>query len=208
MTMHRFSALAAITLLLLANPPTAEAARASVAIRNIEPTAHDARSGATLEEIGAALAVAAEEFKWDVQSAGEGRLRASLVVRRKHHSIVEIGYDARNFWITYQDSKNLNYHPPGDVIRRGKRVKKSAEPRIHPNYNVWVRALADHLSLGINEIISENRLAAEQANAELIAVEKDNLAIADELQKLDALRTKGILTDAEFESQKSKLLSR
>ena len=35
-----------------------------------------------------------------------------------------------------------------------------------------------------------------------------SILIADELEKLDALRDKGILTDEEFDRQKAKLLAR
>jgi hypothetical protein len=35
----------------------------------------------------------------------------------------------------------------------------------------------------------------------------DNYSVADELTKLDDLRRRGIVTEAEFEEQKSKLLS-
>ena len=72
-------------------------------------------------------------------------------------------------------------------------------PLIHPNYNVWVRGLAKAI-----EVRAENpprAVASDEASA------RQRLFIADEIDKLDALRERGVLTQQEFDQQKMKLLA-
>ena len=67
-------------------------------------------------------------------------MTASLKVR-SHEAIVIIRYDESNYQIDYYDSSNLNFSPNDlRILSRGRRVIKG--PRIHKNYNVWVRDLA------------------------------------------------------------------
>ena len=71
-------------------------------------------------------------------------------------------------------------------------------PVIHPNYNIWVATLAEQIrqSMRFPPGAKESQ-AASTENAPLVA---------DELEKLDALRQKGILTDEEFDLLKAKIL--
>ena len=100
-----------------------------------------------------------------------------------------------NFWIDYKDSKNLDYNPKDLMGRdRGKRRIVTKGPRIHPNYNRWVAELADQIRLQMQN-------PPKRSNA-------SPLLIADELDKLDKLRLRGVLTQGEFDQQKAKLLAR
>lgn len=76
-------------------------------------------------------------------------------------------------------------------------VKKG--PRIHPNYNVWVRQLADQVAGRTAVILEANRGQESEGSVSLIA---------DELEKIDRLRQRGVLTQDEFDEQKKKLLAR
>lgn len=174
----------------------------SETIRNVATTAHGAPEGATLEEIGRAIVQAAGERQWYGSVEGPGLIVVSTVIRT-HRASVEIGFDERNFRIDYRDSLNLDYNPKdlvrwGDGGTRGRQVVTKG-PRIHKSYNVWVQDLADHVALRLRPIITEARDRAVPAGPALVA---------DELEKLDRLRQRGVLTQSEFDGQKAKLLSR
>ncbi len=66
---------------------------------------------------------------WRMQEMRPGVMRATLDIRT-HQAVVDITYDAQRFSIAYVDSTNLNYDGT----------------RIHPNYNGWVRRLADAIA--------------------------------------------------------------
>lgn len=122
---------------------------------------------------------------------------------RTHRAQVEIGFDARNFWIDYRDSSNLDYNP-NDLTRHvqgsggQKRVIKKG-PRIHGNYNLWVEELAQHVAARVQPLVADDRTRE---------IRTDPVLIADELDKLDQLRQRGVLTQQEFDAQKAKLLAR
>ncbi len=130
-----------------------------------------------------------------IVEGGPGSSIATLWIRN-HQAAVRIGYDDSQYWIEYLGSENLDYTTQGIPLPRGRVMKG---PRIHPNYNLWVRSLAKAI-----EIRAKNTLravASDKVSAE------QRLFIADELEKLDALRERGVLTQEEFDQRKVKLLA-
>ena len=174
---------------------TASAAQRSKTIENIAPRPHYAPPGTSPEQLVAAIRAAAEDEGWRVIAAAPGVMEAKLFIR-SHQAVVTIRYDESNFSISYRDSTNLNYNAK-DLVNRNSRWNKSQVvtkgPRIHPNYNVWVAALADRISIRL-------RTPPELS-------QPSSLLVADELEKLDELRQKGVLTQDEFERLKKRLVS-
>ena len=186
-------ALAVLFVLLLASV-NATAAQRSQTVENIPPRLHFAPVGTSPDQLVAAITNAAEDQGWRIIEADPGELTA-ILVRRTHEAVVTIGYDDLNIWIDYKDSKNLNY----DAKQRKKRTKGQPlgdvkAPRIHPNYNIWVAELADLIVLRTQHPPKLSDLPPE--------------LIADELDKLDRLRQRGVLTQDEFDQRKAKLLAR
>jgi hypothetical protein len=183
----------AVLFVLLLAPSIATAAQSSKTIENIPPWPHLAPVGTSPDRLVAAITAAAEDQGWRVIEEAPGVVTV-ILVRRTHEAVVTIGYDELNFWIDYKDSKNLNYNPK-DLIRRrtGERRVTTKGPRIHPNYNRWVAELADQITLQMQN-------PPERSNA-------SPLRIADELDKLEELRQRGVLTQGEFDQQKAKLLA-
>lgn len=173
----------------------------SETIQNISRTLHGAPEGTTLDEIERAIAQAAGERQWYGGAEGDGSIIVSTTIRT-HRATVAIGYDERAFWIEYRDSSNLGYNPndrvrsPGPGIDRRVAVMKG--PRIHANYNKWVRELSAHLSARIPSIVQGQQGRSPHGGPPLIA---------DELEKLDALRRRGVLSQSEFDAQKGRLLA-
>jgi hypothetical protein len=176
-------------------PAIATAAQRSTTIENISPRPHFTPAEASPEQLVAAIRVAAEEQGWRIIGKSPGVMTAVLV-RRSHEAVVTIGYDESSFWIDYKDSKNLNYNPKDLRQRRGKDRQGIVikGPRIHRNYNLWVAELANQIAYRTQD---PPRLSKEPP-----------LLIADELDKLDQLRQRGVLTQEEFDQQKAKLLAR
>lgn len=173
----------------------------SETIRNIPPAAHGAPAGSTLDAIAQAIEQAAGERQWygGIERAG---LTVVSTTIRTHRATVEIGFDEWNFWINYRDSSNLDYDPK-DLTRfeaggAARKIVVKKGPRIHGNYNLWVQDLAAHMASRIRTIITDEQGRDDQPSAVLIA---------DELDKLDQLRQRGVLTQAEFDAQKAKLLA-
>ena len=191
---NRLVVLAFLLTLSTIDPPLAAA---SVTIRDIPPSPHFAPLGTPLPDLAAAVALAVTEEGWLVSSEAPGVIQATLYIR-SHEAIVNIGFDETNFWIETEDSINLNYNPSG---RMGTRTRKAIEgPRIHRNYNVWVGKLAKRISIRL-----KNPPSRDQANT---AAPLNPLLIADEIEKLDGLRKRGVLSQREFDEQKAKLLAR
>ena len=173
------------------SPPT-------VAIYNIPPTPHFAKPETSLDQIENSLRRSALIQGWTVTKAEQGSLTAQLWVREKHLAIVRIGFDEVYFWISYLDSKNLNYKESKNRLSRGRREKIKG-PFIHPNYNLWVKGLSSTI-----------RKWGIQSNSDTVgdrSRSSDVPLIADELRKLNSLREEGLLTQEEFEQQKRRLLS-
>ncbi len=78
----------------------------------------------------AAIEEAGMRQNWKIKDMGEGRMQASLTVR-SHTVVVDIFHTAGSFKIAYRDSVNMMYDGTN----------------IHPNYNVWVKALADAIKV-------------------------------------------------------------
>ena len=124
-----------------------------------------------------------------------------MIVRlrlRTHTAVVKIGFDQSKYWIDYSDSTNLDYDP--DDRRKTKTRRGVKGPRIHKNFNKWVRLLADSIEDHMKTPRSAARAERTRTHSPIM--------IADELEKLDALRERGVLTQEEFDQQKAKLLAR
>ncbi|MBW2693135.1 MAG: SHOCT domain-containing protein [Deltaproteobacteria bacterium] len=185
----------AVLFVLLLASVNATAAQRSQTVENIPPRLHFAPVGTSPDQLVAAITNAAEDQGWRIIEADPGELTA-ILVRRTHEAVVTIGYDDLNFWIDYKDSKNLNY----DAKERKRRTKGQPRgeikaPRIHPNYNIWVAELADLIVLRTQNIPKSSDVLSPEL-------------IADELEKLDKLRQRGVLTQGEFDQRKEKLLAR
>jgi hypothetical protein len=167
-------------------------------IQNIAPRAHGAPAGSSLAEIESSIERGGSEVGWHEVAVGDGFVDLSTIVRT-HTATVRVGFDDRNFWIDYLSSVNLKYSPNDLVARRGGKARVTVKgPRIHGNYNQWVDALAARIAARVSHPRLQVRPATEQPSA---------LLVADELEKLDALRQRGVLTDEEFKRQKERLLA-
>lgn len=169
-------------------------------VRNIPPAPHGASGGASLDSISRAIKQAAIEMDWYPVSDGSGEVVVSLMVRQRHSATVSIRFDQKDFWIDYRGSSNLEY-TTSDLNRWVDRKEVVVEkgPRIHKNYNVWVQALADHIASRTGKVVADQRSQDPAPSPTLIA---------DELEKLGQLRAQGVLTQEEFDAQKTKLLAR
>jgi hypothetical protein len=175
-------------------PNIATAAQISKTIENIAPRPHLAPAGTSSEQVVAAIILATGDKGWRIVGEAPGVVTASILVRGNHEAVVTIGYDETRFWIDYKDSKNLNYNPKDRLARaRGERRVITKGPRIHPNYNLWVAELAEQICIRTRNPPQPSRAAPA--------------FVADELDKLDELRQRGVLTAEEFEQQKAKLLA-
>lgn len=198
----RFVAVAVILSSLLLTAPPASAAQLSRTLKNVAPTPHRAPVGASMNAIAASIADAAQRHGWEVTEESPDALRASLWVRGRHHAIVRIGFDETNYWIDYVDSENLNYSDR-DLRVPGPSGRVVEGPRIHPNYNRWVETLAR----AIEATTPRTPLAREEEPGPP-PVSTPRISVAEELEKLDSLRERGVLTQEEFDQEKAKLLSR
>ena len=190
----------AVLFVLLLAPVISTAAQKSKTIENIAPRPHLAPAETSPEQLVAGITAATEDQRWQIIGEAPGVVTTRLV-RRAHEAVVTIGYDETNFWIDYKDSKNLSYNPkdlmkPPTPLHMGKggRQIRTKGPRIHPNYNQWVAALANQIEIAMQNPPNRSRTSP--------------LPIADELDKLDKLRRRGVLTQEEFDQQKTKLLAR
>lgn len=166
-------------------------------LRNIPPTPHGAPVGTPLEELAASIRHAANVNGWQVIGSAPGSVMASLRVRNRHHCIVRIGFDETSYWIDYVDSENLDYSEK-DLRLPGPRGRVVKGPRIHRNDNRWVASLAKAIEIGARMPVPVSRPTRASSPP----------LIADELEKLDSLRQRGVLTQEEFDQQKKKLLAR
>lgn len=172
---------------------------ASETIRNISATPHGASVGRSLAEIAAAIKHAAKDYRWNIVEESPGLMTASILVRR-HEAVVTIGYDELNYWIEYKDSVNLDYHPDTKTVGAGRNRRTIQGPRIHGAYNRWVANLSARIKIWA-------RKPPSALVSDIVSPDQPML-VADEIEKLDALRQRGILTQEEFDQQKAKLLGR
>jgi hypothetical protein len=185
---------ALIPLLMLSVVAPTFADAKSATIRNIPPTPHFAPDGTSPADLAAAIKIAADGLHWRIIGEVPGVIQASLLIRT-HTAVVTIRYDESNYWIDYQDSVNLGYSP-NDMRRNGPSPRIVKGPRIHRNYNLWVDQLAKRIAIQTRTPPRTNQARAA-----------DPVMIADELEKLDVLRERGVITQEEFDQQKMKLLA-
>jgi hypothetical protein len=190
------NALVVVTLLLVLFAVGPSIAVASVTIRNTPPTRHFAPPETPLVDLAAAIRRAAIEQGWQIVAEAPGAMRASLHVR-SHEAVVTIGFDETNFWIDYDYSINLDYNP--NTLRKTRNRGEVKGPRIHRNYNIWVDQLTKKIAIYAK--------VPPKATLTEPAPSKNPILIADELEKLDALRQRGVLSQEEFDQQKAKLLA-
>ncbi len=195
-------------LTLLAALTLATSAQAAL-LENIAPRPHDAPQGATLDSIAQSILQAASETGWLLVEESPGEIQVLLNVRNRHEATVSIKYDVATFAIDYVSSLNLDYAPEGPARPRrmtkagNRRVySRQAGPRIHGNYNKWVKELATQIARRIARPI------ATPAGYSATRRAAPPVMVADELEKLHRLFKQGVLTRDEFEAQKKKLLSR
>jgi len=177
-------------------------------IQNIPPTPHHAPPGTPLADLGLAIKDACMASGWDVIGDSAGSITARLRIR-SHVATVGIRFDESNYSIDYLSSVNLNFNP-NDFYRGGSRNRKQGRqlpivkgPRIHGNYNKWVAELNVSIS---THLLTPPEAAAPEDAALSGAAATDPIMIADELEKLDALLQRGVLTQQEFDDLKAKLL--
>ena len=192
-TSKTVAALTSALILLMLSSQIATAIRS---IRDIPPTKHLAPTGTALSDIAAAIKLTAAEEGWVALQIDPDLIRATLRVRT-HKAVVTIGFDDTNFWITYADSINMGYQPDKHVQHAGDWIEG---PVIHGNYNVWVELLAQSIAASVKN--------PPKSNSSVVVPCDSVLLIADELERLDALRARGVLTQEEFDQQKAKLLAR
>ena len=190
--------IAGLVLILSWAGPNGVSAAGSDTIRNIPPTPHSAPEGTSSADLAAAIIKAGDTLGWEVTGESPGRVALRLLIRA-HRASVLVGYDENAYWIDYAGSYNLDYRA-SDRRRAGRNSSVIKGPSIHSNYNRWVDKLSNS--------ISENLMMPPKRVEPRPASSGQSILIADELEKLDALRDKGILTDEEFDRQKAKLLAR
>lgn len=206
-------------LLVLAMP-----SRAAVPLEDIAPRAHRAPAGATLDDIRASIIRGASEAGWALEASSLETVRVSIQGEAEQRATVDIRFDDETFAIRYVDSVDLDYSETG--VAGPRRSQKSTlrrlsteqtmqlGPKIDARYNEWIATLADRVARRIAAPLPSRPLAPARASSPAPATgpaagtEATPTMIADELEKLDALRRRGVLTEAEFQAQKAKLLAR
>ena len=88
----------------------------------------------------------------------------------------------------------------GSALRAMRNRRGIKGPRIHSNYNIWIDQLAKRIAI--------HTKVPPKSNLTDTAPSRNFILIADELEKLDALRERGVLSQEEFEQQKIRLLAR
>jgi hypothetical protein len=194
--------LAGVLVLSASSPPPAIPAPAT--IENIPPPPHSAPSGTSPTELVAAIKLAANELDRDTIDESDDAVKLLRRIQ-SHRAEVIVGFDDTNCWINCSDSVDLDYNQKDFKIpeRKGPGPpswKVIDGPQIHHSYNVWVSKLSKRIALRMK--------APPPPGGEKDGQTDRPLLIADELEKLDSLRQRGILTQDEFDQQKAKLLAR
>ncbi len=181
-------------------PAVATAAKPSVTIENVSNSPHGAAPDASLEDLQGWIEASAAWQRWSVLQSEPGRAILRVDVRR-HTAIVDVTYDENDFSIAYRDSINLNYSEKGNKRWVNKRRIETPGPRIHPNYNRWVADLANTIRLYVSNPPLAREVEAPRRSSTSIAP-----SIADEIERLEAMRERGAITDEEFSKAKARLL--
>lgn len=89
----------------------------------------------SIEQVEKEIVSAATSLGWSVRRVEPGKLMAILNVR-EHRAVVDIGFTANDFSITYKDSENLKYDGSN----------------IHSNYNGWIQRLENTIRSRISAL--------------------------------------------------------
>ncbi|HIF94350.1 MAG TPA: SHOCT domain-containing protein [Myxococcales bacterium] len=191
----------AVSLLMLCISWTGpDASSAATEIENIPRTPHLAPLGTPPADLAAAIIRAGHSLNWQVMGDAPGRIVLKLFIR-SHSATVAVGYDPEAYWIDYMNSSNLGYRTVDERRRHASsRLPAPKRPSIHRNYNRWVNDLSSKIALSL--MTPPRAVLLKPAPSDQL------ILIAEELERLDALRVRGILTQEEFDGQKSKLLAR
>ena len=141
----------------------------------------------TDQEVRAAIIEGCMAKGWLPIVDNEGAIRATILVRQTHFAEVEITYTPSTYSITYVSSKNLNY--------------SEGQQLIHRNYNKWIV----NLSASIGKVLSRNLYNTTPAPDAV--TDRDRSDVYSKILMLDDMRNRGILTDEEFDAEKTKLLN-
>jgi hypothetical protein len=87
--------------------------------------------GASLDEIGREITIAAGSLHWRITEAAPGHLVAKINAQ-DHEASVDIAYTGQNYSITLKDTANLLQNPDGTIHRR---------------YDSWIANLRDKIDL-------------------------------------------------------------
>ena len=109
-----------------------------------------------------------------------------------------IGLTVEDFY--FEDISSIETHQ-GWMLGSLNIYARGNKERIDNVYKDVVRPFADFLR---NKLAIAKQLKQEQQNSPVVV--QSNVSVADELKKFAELRDLGVITDEEFEAQKSKLL--
>lgn len=88
----------------------------------------------TLDRVRQAIMKAAVANQWSLAKVGDQQFTGTLVVRGKHTIVFDITFATDKYSLKYKDSNNMNYKLVDGM------------PLIHPNCNVWTRALINTIN--------------------------------------------------------------
>ena len=184
------------------------------------PRPHNAEAGVSLDAITRCVIAAAEVNEWRPTFEKPGVVLAEKVTQEgKHRATVKISYDTESFIIKYVTSYNLGYtekHCRSHTFGNPNIRKRTPcyGPAIHPNYNAWLRILAnsiaDHAAL-LAAGDAGPKIRYSLPGADTNSEPRDRIApalVADEIRKLKGLADDGILSQQEYEDRKKLLLAR
>jgi hypothetical protein len=184
----------------------------------MEPRPHFAADGGSDEQKQGAINEAIEAAGWQPHVHSDRLVGAYISVRGgKHTANVEIEFDERTYVVRYVTSYNLGHDENYcRDFRRSGRAGAPKRPRrleecseiIHPDYNEWVHRIEDAILRYVALLRPGMAARSIPAPAVKPAPTPATMFVADELLKLKILRDDGVLTEEEFETQKSKLLGR
>ncbi len=178
-----------VALLLVALSPCI--AGADVKISNLEdltvPVRHDGTPFSP-EEVGAMIIEGCAARGWSATLESDGMISASILVRGKHLAQIAIPFSPTNYSLLYVSSDNLDYNPRKNTI--------------HRNYNKWVLKL----SRTIGQMFSRGIQNSQESVFDTTSA--DDGDVYTKLLQLGELREKGIISEEEFQAEKSRLLER
>jgi hypothetical protein len=207
-----------MVLFVLMVPSLSLAARIE-AMETLEPRAHFAKQGVSLDAIAAAVVAATDRDNWRTQAVGPGSMLAELSTKGgKHRVTVALTFDRSTFVIRYHSSHNLNYRENycrqrtyGNPHQRQR--SRCVGAGIHPYYNLWIGQLQSSILDEISMLVPggpkppAHSQSAVPASASMPSDGPIPVLVADEMRKLKQLYDEGTLSDEEYDQQKQKLLA-